>query len=69
MVSCRLKVADNERRNVNFPDCPLSFNLSPNFLRTAFTFQKINPSREGFGDITVEIWVKGPKTRQIPAPI
>ena len=66
-----MKVADNERKNVEFPACTLSYSLNPRHLRNAFTFQKIDPTKEGWGDITIELNVKGPQTmtRQIPAPI
>ena len=37
-IKCTLKVADNERKNVNFPVSPIVNDLSPNYIRTAFTF-------------------------------
>lgn len=66
-VRCTLKVADNERKNVNFPVSPICNDLSPNYIRTAYTFQKIDPSKDGWGDITIEVEVKEPITRQIPS--
>jgi len=70
-IQVKMTVADNERKNVDLPDCIFSYTLSPRHLRTAWTFQKIDPSKEGFGDITIELNVKGPQTmnRQIPMGI
>ena len=59
-IKCTLKVADNESKNVHFPDSPIVNNLSPNYIRTAFTFQKIDPSKDGWGDITIDVEVKEP---------
>ena len=59
-IKCTLKVADNEKKNVNFPVSPIVNTLSPNCIRTAFTFQKIDPSKAGWGDITIDVEVKEP---------
>ena len=64
-ITVKLSVADNEKKNVEFPDASLSYYLSPNCLRTAFTFQKIDPTKEGWGDITITCDVKGPNTGQV----
>jgi len=61
-IKVRLRVADNEKKNVNFPDCPLFFHLDQRKYRIAFTFMKIDPNKDDWGDITIEVVdVKGPK--------
>ena len=58
-------MADNERKNVNFPTGPIIKNLQKGYYLNAFLFHKIDPSKDGWGDITVDIEVKEPKMRQI----
>ena len=57
-VGVSLKVADNEKKNVIFPKTPITGTLKKNHILTALSFQKIDPSKEGWGDITIEAWVK-----------
>ena len=65
-ISCVLKVADNERKNVNFPACPLSSSLEPDYIRTVYNFQKIDPTKDGWGDIEIDVTVKEPIPMQKP---
>ena len=58
-----LKVADNEKKNVNFPASVISQNITKKEVRPVFTFRKINPTKNDWGDITIEVDVKEPKTR------
>ena len=62
-VNCTLRVADNERKNVNFPTSSISENIFTNSVIYAFVFQKIDPSKDFWGDITIEVNVKDPKSR------
>lgn len=64
-VGIKLTVADNERKNVRFPIGEMKENLFSNDGKQAFVFQKIDPSKEGWGDIDVEVTVKPNKTTQI----
>ena len=65
-----LKVADNEKKNVNFPEAPLKCMVAQGKAVWVFHFKKIDPTKAGWGDISVEIQVCGPNygvERQIPS--
>ena len=64
-VGIKLSVADNERKNVIFPLNEVKENLFSNDSKQAFVFTKVNPSKEGWGDIDIEVEVKPGKTTQI----
>mmetsp|Transcript_7041 Transcript_7041/g.9808 ORF Transcript_7041/g.9808 Transcript_7041/m.9808 type:complete len:323 (+) Transcript_7041:3325-4293(+) len=64
-VSIKLSVADNERKNVNFPITELKENIFTNEDKQAYVFLKIDPSKEGWGDIKIEVSAKPGKTTQI----
>ena len=64
-VGIKLSVEDNENKNVIFPLNEVKENLFSNDSKQAFVFTKINPSKEGWGDIDIEVEVKPGKTTQI----
>lgn len=64
-ASLKLTVADNERKNVNFPLTEVKGDLFSNDTKQAFVFLKIDPSKESWGDIDCEVNVKLGKTTQI----
>ena len=64
-VGIKLTVADNENKNVIFPLTEVKENLFSNDSKQAFIFTKIDPSKDGWGDIGVEVNVKPGKTTQI----
>ena len=61
-VGIKLTVADNASKNVNFPITEIKENLFSNDSKQAFVFLKIEPNKDTWGDIDVEISVKPSKT-------
>ena len=61
-VSIKLTVADNEKKNVVFPISTIKENLFSNDSKQAFVFLKIDPTKESWGDIQMEVSVKPGKT-------
>ena len=64
-VGLKLTVADNERKNVNFPMTEVKDNLFSNDTKQTFVFLKVDPSKDSWGDIDCEVNVKLGKTTQI----
>jgi len=64
-VGVKLSVADNDKKNVIFPETEMKENLFANDFKQAFVFLKVDPSKETWGDITCEMFVKPGKTTQI----
>ena len=64
-IGLKLTVADNERKNVNFPLTEVKDNLFSNDTKQAFVFLKVDPSKDSWGDIDCEVNVKLGKTTQI----
>lgn len=64
-VGVKLSVADNENKNVVFPLNEMKESLFSQDQKQAFVFMKIDPSKEGWGDIDVDVVVKANKTTQI----
>lgn len=64
-VAINLSVADDENKNVRFPISEIKENLFSNDNKQAFVFLKIDPSKEGWGDISCEVSAKPNKTSQI----
>ena len=69
-VNVTLRVADNEKKNVIFPIAPVSGIVKNNHILIAQCFQKIDPSKDGWGDITIEVVSKeaGTKGKQSVTP-
>ena len=61
-VGIKLSVADNERKNITLPLTDLKVDVFGNNVKDAFMFYKIDPSKEGWGDITCEVEAKQGKT-------
>lgn len=57
-VKCTLTLEDNDKKNVKFPLSTISENIFTNAVINAGLFQKIDPSKEGWGDIKIEVTVK-----------
>ena len=64
-VGVKLAVADNASKNVNLPLTEMKIDLFASETKQAFLFYKIDPTKDGWGDITCEISVKQGKTTQI----
>lgn len=64
-VYVTLKVEDNERKNVNFPLSRISKCIFNNGNETIFVFQKIDPTKEGWGDISMEVTAKDSQSKQV----
>ena len=64
-VGIKLRVADNEKKNVNFPITEIKENLFANDSKQAFVFLKIDPSKEEWGDIEMEVSAAHGKTAPI----
>ena len=64
-VTVTLRVADNERKNVIFPIGSVSGTVKNNHILVAMCFQKIDPSKEGWGDITMEVTSKEAGTKRV----
>ena len=64
-VGIKLSVADNENKNVIFPQTQMKENLFANDFKQAFVFLKVDPSKETWGDIQCEVFVKPGNTTQI----
>ena len=58
MVSITVKVEDNEKKNVVFPTTPLISTIKHNVIKTVISFMKIDPTKEGWGDITLSAEIK-----------
>ena len=63
-VNVTLRVADNEKKNVNFPIGPVNGTVKNNHILIAQCFQKIDPSKDGWGDITMEVISKEAGTKR-----
>lgn len=61
-VSVKLTVTDNEKKNVVFPISTIKENLFSNDSKQALVFLKIDPTKESWGDIQMEVSVKPGKT-------
>jgi len=57
-VSIKLHVADNEKKNVEFPITEIKENIFSNDNKQAYIFIKIDPTKEGWGDIKCEVTAK-----------
>lgn len=68
-VGVKLAVADNASKNVNLPLTEMKIDLFASETKQAFLFYKIDPSMDGWGDITCEISVKQGKTTQISSSV
>lgn len=64
-VSVKLSVDNNERKNVNFPITELKENIFASDNKQAYFFLKIDPSKEDWGDIRLEVSAKPGKTSKI----
>lgn len=64
-VGVKLSVADNEKKNVVFPITEMKENMFSQDQKQAFVFMKVDPSKDTWGDIDVELVVKAGKTSQI----
>lgn len=64
-VGVKLTVKDNENKNVIFPMSEIKENLFSNDSKQAFVFLKIDPSKDTWGDIECEVFVKPGKTTQM----
>ena len=64
-VGIKLAVADNASKNVNLPLTEMKIDLFASEQKQAFLFFKIDPTMDGWGDITCEVSVKQGKTTQI----
>mmetsp|Transcript_389 Transcript_389/g.526 ORF Transcript_389/g.526 Transcript_389/m.526 type:complete len:219 (-) Transcript_389:276-932(-) len=64
-VGITLSVADNASKNVSFPLSEIKENLFSNDSKQAFIFVKTDPSKDGWGDISIDVNVKPNKTTQI----
>ena len=64
-VSIKLDIADNESRNVNLPVNELKENAFANDNKRAYVFLKIDPSKENWGDITMQVRTKLSKTTAV----
>ena len=63
VVNCRLKVADNETKNVNLPISTITKKFFTKKTEESFIFTKIDPSKAGWGDIEIDLEVKEYKTK------
>merc|ERR1712232_752566 len=52
-----------DRKNVKFPLCEITENIFTNSVINVFLFEKIDPSKEGWGDIEIEINAKERKAK------
>jgi len=64
-VGIKFSVEDNEKKNVEFPLTMMKENLFSRDTKQAFVFTKIDPSKESWGDISIEVSEKENKTTQI----
>ena len=64
-VYVTLKVENNERKNVNFPLSRTSKCIFNNGNETIFVFQKIDPTKEGWGDISMEVTAKDSQSNKV----
>ena len=64
-VGIKFKVADDETKNVDFPITEMKENLFSQEAKQILVFTKIDPSKENWGDISIELNVKEGKTSQI----
>lgn len=60
-ISIKMTVADNEKKNVNFPISTLKDTCFSQDPKQVFVFTKIDPTKEEWGDIDIEVSVKGNK--------
>lgn len=58
-VYITLKVEDNENKNVEFPRNELQAKAFSNDEEVAFVFSKIDPSKDTWGDISIDFRVEG----------
>ena len=49
-ISCRITVADNEKKNCIMPESRIDKELSPGYFLIAYTCYKIDPSKPHWGD-------------------
>ena len=54
-IQVRLGVKDNESKNVELPTCALSESVFVNEDKHAFCFLKIDPSKDGWGELTMDV--------------
>jgi len=54
-VFVRLSIEDNEKKNVELPTCTLNESVFINDDKHAFVFLKIDPSKQEWGDIKMEV--------------
>lgn len=64
-ISCRITVADNEKKNCIMPESRIDKELSPGYFLIAYTCYKIDPSKPHWGDFQVELNVQPCVRRQI----
>lgn len=57
-LGIRLKVADDSSKNVNLPETELLEKMFTRDPKSAFCFVKIDPSKEGWGNLSLELNVK-----------
>jgi len=64
-VGIKFTVKNNENKNVEFPMTEMKENLFSHDTKQSLVFTKIDPSKESWGDISIEVNVKEGKTSQI----
>lgn len=57
-VGIKLKVEDDSTKNVNLPVTELIEKVYTRDAKNAFNFTKIDPSKEGWGNLSLELNVK-----------
>ena len=57
-ISCKITVEDNENKNCIMPESRVEKELSPGYFLIAYTVYKIDPSKDHWGDFTVDVDVQ-----------
>lgn len=57
-ISCKITVADNEKKNCFMPESRIDKELSPGYFLIAYTAYKIDPSKDHWGDFQIDLDVQ-----------
>ena len=57
-ISCKITVADNEKKNCYMPESRIDKDLSPGYFLIAYTVYKIDPSKDHWGDFQIDLDVQ-----------
>lgn len=64
-VHVQLEVADNEAKNVRLPVTPMFESVFSNEDKQAFVFLKIDPSKQGWGEVNLKVLAEFANTTSV----